>query len=153
MIPISLKTHDAMAKLAEGAQKGEDNSDLISVANSEIKMNTHNTVNYKKFYDEQVQKFSKAHDKYETESAKNGKDADMQSENSHLLNAPVPRMTKKPAKAPELKKEKSVVEEFNPFEDRSTTTTLKETRNPSIKKGTKLPDANNSSCKDNCNIF
>jgi len=147
-----------MAKLAEGAQKGEDNSDLISVANSEIKMNTHNTANYKKFYDEQVQKFSKAQDKYETESAKNGKDADMQSENSHLLNAPVPRMSKKPAKekmeAPELKKEKSEVEEFNPFEDRSTTTnTLKETRNPSIKKNTKLPEASNSSCKDNCNIF
>jgi len=58
-------------------------------------MNTHDTEDYKKFYDEQVHKFSKAHEKYETESAKNGKDADMQSENSHLLNAPVPRMAVK----------------------------------------------------------
>jgi hypothetical protein len=70
------------------------------VAGSEIQMNTHNAGQYRKFYDEQVRNFSKAHEDYEKKSAKND---DMQSENSYLLNAPVPKVAKKKAKEPLVK--------------------------------------------------
>ena len=78
--------------MAEGAEQGIDDADLVSVSGSVINLNTHNTANYKKTYDQQVKNFSKAHETYEKASAKGKGDDDMVSEHSHLLNAPVPKM-------------------------------------------------------------
>jgi hypothetical protein len=85
IIPLNFRFPEQNGE--ESKEQANNIDDLLSIAGSDIFVNTRNSVHYKKFYDNSVTKFMHACEKEIAESEGNFDDA----QSGYLMQVPVPK--------------------------------------------------------------